>query len=581
MNQPTLPLQSVLMKAAPAASERMPVVEKSDAGERFKESLEHAVHQDKSVDSAEIKDAETADAADTKEVAENAEPETAKVADENEQVSEDPVEGKSETDTAVSEGDKTNTESDAELASKQAIMDTKALLDRLAMSSAALSAKPSAADTDEVKVNNGEEESGDVLTVNAMPSGKTLPQSELLLAKHFNREHEHVKDIEQVSTDKSDHQEETLTIKDIDVLVKLVHQSPELEAALTDEQKQALSLAAESPEKLTSEQVELLTQLKETLITESNQPSTPVASGDVEKADVKATGKEVGEVRNKVAESSGQQVKVSDLQVAARAEPTKHLQDPALRQPTQIVADETAPQQATAQQAKPELSPVLAGAAGFSQNQLQKAVREGLSPESLKTDIMAATEGSKAPQVENKPEALAQQLAASFGQQGSTIAAKLDSSVAQSPLQISTNQNEAAAALAERVNIMMSKNLKQVDIRLDPPELGRVQIKLSMGSEQQASVQFTVSSQHARDALESAMPRLREMMQQQGLQLSQSSVQQQSNGNQQASTGQGQQGDGQGSSSSGRSGLSLDDDTNTLVRDVYIRPSSDGVDFYA
>ena len=34
--------------------------------------------------------------------------------------------------------------------------------------------------------------------------------------------------------------------------------------------------------------------------------------------------------------------------------------------------------------------------------------------------------------------------------------------------------------MAERVQVMMSKNLKHVDIRLDPPELGRLHIRMNM-----------------------------------------------------------------------------------------------------
>ena len=77
--------------------------------------------------------------------------------------------------------------------------------------------------------------------------------------------------------------------------------------------------------------------------------------------------------------------------------------------------------------------------------------------------------------------------------------------------------------------MMMSKNLKNVDIRLDPPELGRLQIRLNVGGDG-ATVHFTVANQQARDVIEQSMPRLREMLAQQGVQLGDSSVQQQSSG---------------------------------------------------
>ncbi|PMN67301.1 flagellar hook-length control protein FliK [Enterovibrio norvegicus] len=188
---------------------------------------------------------------------------------------------------------------------------------------------------------------------------------------------------------------------------------------------------------------------------------------------------------------------------------------------------------------------------------------------------------------EVKAEHLAQQLASSLGNQSTTTAAKLDNAVAQTPLQMSQNQAEAANALSERVNMMLSKNLKHVDIRLDPPEMGRMQIKLSMNQDQ-ATVQFTVANTQARDLVEQSMPRLREMLQQQGLQLAQSSVQQQDAGGRQAFTGNQAQGNEQGGQSgqqggnrSGRNDLEQDTDLNGINRDVYVNASKDRVDYYA
>ncbi|MGF1765879.1 flagellar hook-length control protein FliK [Enterovibrio makurazakiensis] len=192
------------------------------------------------------------------------------------------------------------------------------------------------------------------------------------------------------------------------------------------------------------------------------------------------------------------------------------------------------------------------------------------------------------PGSETKTDQFAQQLATSFGNQGSTTAARLDTTVAQTPLQMSQNQTEAANALSERVNVMLSKNLKHVDIRLDPPELGRMQIKLSMNQDQ-ANVQFTVANQAARELVEQSMPRLREMMQQQGLQLSQSSVQQQDAGGRQSFAGnQTQQGDGQGgsggkndSSSIGRGDGDQEIERSSANHELYVNSSKDRVDYYA
>lgn len=95
----------------------------------------------------------------------------------------------------------------------------------------------------------------------------------------------------------------------------------------------------------------------------------------------------------------------------------------------------------------------------------------------------------------------------------------------QRPLDL--QQTEASQKLQERINIMMSKNIQRADIRLDPPELGSVHIRVNMSGEQ-ASVQFQAQTQQARDALETTMPRLREMLEQQGINLADTQVGEQS-----------------------------------------------------
>ncbi|WP_299016157.1 flagellar hook-length control protein FliK [uncultured Photobacterium sp.] len=148
---------------------------------------------------------------------------------------------------------------------------------------------------------------------------------------------------------------------------------------------------------------------------------------------------------------------------------------------------------------------------------------------------------------------------------------------AQSPLQLSKEQ--AGDELAERVQMMMSKNLKHVDIRLDPPELGKLQIKLSLNQDQ-ASVQFTVGNQQTRDLVEQAMPRLRELLNQQGLQLAQSSVQQ-DNARQSNQHAQGQQNGRGGQSGSGSAHQGEAELGSAEPIDMYVSQSSDRVDYYA
>ena len=89
------------------------------------------------------------------------------------------------------------------------------------------------------------------------------------------------------------------------------------------------------------------------------------------------------------------------------------------------------------------------------------------------------------------------------------------------------NKQELANNLQQQIGIMLSRNLKSVDVRLDPPELGAMQVKLSVNNEQ-AAVNFVVSNSMTKDALEASMPRLKELLEQQGLQLGNADVKQQS-----------------------------------------------------
>jgi len=76
---------------------------------------------------------------------------------------------------------------------------------------------------------------------------------------------------------------------------------------------------------------------------------------------------------------------------------------------------------------------------------------------------------------------------------------------------------------AGRVNMLVKGGVQEAKIQLSPPEMGRLEIKVSTEGDS-AKIMFAVESVAARDAIEQAMPRLREMLEQGGLQLSHSEV---------------------------------------------------------
>ncbi|MDD9195561.1 flagellar hook-length control protein FliK [Aliivibrio sp. S3MY1] len=187
--------------------------------------------------------------------------------------------------------------------------------------------------------------------------------------------------------------------------------------------------------------------------------------------------------------------------------------------------------------------------------------------------MTTVTNGETVSLTESKTaDSFAQQLAAASGttatQQASAVQ-KTDPATA--PLNI--RQEQVSDEVAERINMMMAKNLKHVDIRLDPPEMGRMHIRLNMGADS-AGVQFTVSNQQARDVIEQSLPRLREMFAQQGIQLADTSVQQQSSGD---SSQYGYQKDESSRKGSDFSEVSSEEHEVS----VQVSKTNDGISFYA
>ena len=80
-------------------------------------------------------------------------------------------------------------------------------------------------------------------------------------------------------------------------------------------------------------------------------------------------------------------------------------------------------------------------------------------------------------------------------------------------------QNPAwSQGVAERVAWMVQGNLQSAELKLNPSNLGPLEIKLSVNDDK-ASVTFITSHAPVREALDAAMPRLRDMLESQGLTL--------------------------------------------------------------
>ncbi len=72
-----------------------------------------------------------------------------------------------------------------------------------------------------------------------------------------------------------------------------------------------------------------------------------------------------------------------------------------------------------------------------------------------------------------------------------------------------------ASELGERMMLMVGKKIHSAEIRLNPPNLGVLEVKLSVNGDQ-VQLLFQSGSASVRDAVESSIPRLREMLEQSG-----------------------------------------------------------------
>ena len=97
----------------------------------------------------------------------------------------------------------------------------------------------------------------------------------------------------------------------------------------------------------------------------------------------------------------------------------------------------------------------------------------------------------------------------------------------QKPVHMSRNYEENARQIAEKINIMLARNLKEAEMNLDPTGLGKMKISLQMSEEGVVRINMIVQQGETKDLVYESMNRLREVMQQGGITLGESSVEHQ------------------------------------------------------
>lgn len=134
------------------------------------------------------------------------------------------------------------------------------------------------------------------------------------------------------------------------------------------------------------------------------------------------------------------------------------------------------------------------------------------------------------------------------------------------------HQAEGQKQVAEKIRWMVGARVTAAEIRLDPPELGSMQIRINMVGET-ASVNFVVQSAQARDVLAQTEPQLKDMLSEQGLDLGESFVSTQDEDN---SDGE----NGEGAAKNPLFASESDDDINVVEQPIQQKQSPYNVDAY-
>lgn len=116
-------------------------------------------------------------------------------------------------------------------------------------------------------------------------------------------------------------------------------------------------------------------------------------------------------------------------------------------------------------------------------------------------------------------------------------AAASPASLPTTPDVLNLNQKNWERTLGHQLNWMVNNRLQEAEIKVNPPDLGPLEVRVSL-HHNQTNVTFFSHEAAVREALESALPRLREMLDGQGITLNQAQVSDQSLARQQAGAGE-------------------------------------------
>ena len=236
-------------------------------------------------------------------------------------------------------------------------------------------------------------------------------------------------------------------------------------------------------------------------------------------------------------------------------------------------------QQQVAQGREPgiDLSALVADAAseaGLTQTQVQNVAGQTDALAGQFMQLVNGTQQSAHQVLQSELVSIDSQMTENNQVRAESTKAQLQFEGADKPVNIL--KPEGQQQLHEKIRWMVNARNSMAEIRLDPPELGSMQVRVNVSGDA-ASVSFIVQSQHAKDALADAMPRLKDMLAEQGINLGESEVRKDNSS---------QNGDGSGQQLAGNGVPSQDidgefDEGSTVIEQSVTREAKGGIDYYA
>jgi flagellar hook-length control protein FliK len=206
-------------------------------------------------------------------------------------------------------------------------------------------------------------------------------------------------------------------------------------------------------------------------------------------------------------------------------------------------------------------------------NAVDKSTVNAIDKNSDNLAALRASDDSRARPLSAEQAFVINQLMAKTEASG-TLSQPLTNEVKLNQEIMAVNRKDFTHSVKEKVMVMINQKINQLEIRLDPAELGSMHVKVNLQNEQ-AVVSFMVQNAHAKEALEQNIGKLKDMLADNGIDVGESNIEQQDDSaEQEAELSQ------QSATSAADDAVAEGEEWQQISGDLY-NMEAKGVDYYA